>query len=96
MSVTLDSVVVAVPGQISSEIGADEAVILGLDSGMYFGTNGVGTLVWRLVGSPVSVSEIVDSIVAEYEVDPTQCVEDLVPFIDQLIAAGLVQVLTST
>lgn len=96
MELTPDTIVVAAADQVSSEVGDDETVMLGLREGVYFGTGGVGSLVWREVRSPTSLGAIADTIVEQYEVDRDRCLADLFLFTQDLLDRGLVEVRPST
>jgi hypothetical protein len=69
-----------------------EVVILHLEEGVYYGLNEVGTRVWELVQQPRSVSEIVDAIVAEFEVERQRCSSDVGELVQALAERGLVSV----
>jgi len=87
-----DTTVVAVsPRQISSAMGAEQA-ILQLDAGKYFGLNPVGARVWQLLVQPRQVSEVLATLLAEYEVPADRCRADLLVLLRQLAAAGLIEV----
>ena len=88
----LDTSVVAISArQISSAMGAEQA-ILQLDSGKYFGLNPVGARVWQLAAEPHKVSEILATLLAEYEVPADRCRADLFALLQKLQAAGLIEV----
>ena len=84
MTITRDSVVVAVKSQVSCQLDA-ETVILHYDKGLYFGLNEVGTLVWKQVQNPRTVQEIRDAILREYEVSGEQCERDLFALLRRLL-----------
>lgn len=84
--------VVAVKDQIAANLQG-EAVILNLKTGIYFGLNSVGVRIWELIQKPVNVSEISSAILAEYEVEPDRCEQDVLKLIDRLLEADLVEVL---
>jgi hypothetical protein len=86
-----DSVVVASTHQISADL-ADEAAILNLTSGVYYGLDEVGAGIWRLIVEPRRVADIESTILAEYDVDASQCTVDIRAFIAGLAAEGLVNV----
>ena len=69
-----------------------ETVILHFDSGNYFGLNDVGTLVWKMIQQPRSVSEVRDAILSEYEVDADQCERELLDLLGELRERGLIEV----
>jgi hypothetical protein len=71
---------------------AGEAVILNLDSGVYFGLADSGARIWELLSAPTSVADLRDAVVAEFEVDAETCLRDLRTLLTQLLDAGLVLV----
>jgi hypothetical protein len=89
------SIVVAVKEQISSDLGG-EAVILNLQSGVYHGLNEVGARIWNLIVQPQPVKQIKQTLVQEYEVEPEVCTRDLLILLDELKAAGLIEVRDET
>jgi|SRR5579863_4925643 hypothetical protein len=91
MTISRDSVVVAVKSQVSCQVDG-ETVVLHFDKGLYFGLNEVGTLIWNQVQHPRKVREIRDAILREYEVPHEQCERDLFTLLQQLSEKGLVEV----
>jgi Coenzyme PQQ synthesis protein D (PqqD) len=88
---TLDSVVVQAPEQLSSGLGG-EAVLLDLREGVYYGLDSVGARIWELVQEPRSVADVRDTLLAEYEVEPERCEQDVVRLLTDLAEHGLVEV----
>lgn len=91
MTISKDSVIVAVKSQVSCQVDA-ETVVLHFDKGLYFGLNEVGTLVWNQLQQPRKVQEIRDAILSEYEVPAEQCERDLLSLLEQLSEKGLIEV----
>jgi trimethylamine:corrinoid methyltransferase-like protein len=85
-----ETTVVATPGQISSDL-AGEAVILDLRSGVYYGLNEVGARIWHLVQHPHTIQAIQHAILEEYDVDSEACTQDISHLLQDLKAAGLVE-----
>ena len=79
-----------VPPQVLSRLVGDETVLLNLESGIYFGLDGVGQCIWEAVSEGKTLGETVDVIVAEYEVDEGQARKDVVAFVEELLGRGLV------
>ena len=88
---SLGSIIVASERQVSTDL-ANETAILNLDSGVYYGLNEVGALVWREVQHPRSVADLRDAILKEYDVDPEACIRDLFKVLRDLATAGLVEI----
>jgi hypothetical protein len=89
------SVVVVAGEQISSDL-AGEAVILNLKDGVYYGLDDVGARIWNLIQEPQSVDDICDRIFEEYDVGAGQCEHDVLALLDELAAAGLIEVRDAT
>ncbi|MDQ6663591.1 MAG: PqqD family peptide modification chaperone [Acidobacteriota bacterium] len=88
--ITTAATVVAAKSQISCDLSG-EAVILNLQSGTYFGLNSVAARVWDLVQKPRTVSEVRDTIFAEYDVPMERCERELLGLLDQLQSKGLIE-----
>ena len=67
-----------------------EAVILNLESGVYFGLNEVGTRIWALIQQYGSLRKVLEAMQQEYEVAPQVLESDLLQLVGQLHARGLV------
>jgi hypothetical protein len=89
--ILLDSIVSVAPDQVSCELDG-EAAILNLTKGAYHGLDAVGAAVWNLITNPTPVSKIVDTIVAQFDVDRARCERDLLVLLAQLDERGLVQI----
>lgn len=85
------SEVVAVSEQIFSDL-AGEAVILNLKSGVYIGLNEVGAIIWSWIQEPKTVESLQTQLLNEYEVEPELCHKDLIKTLQDLKAAGLIEV----
>jgi len=79
----------SIPPQVMSRLVGDETVLLDLASGVYFGLDGVGKRIWESVADGGSLSQVVDVIVAEYEVDEAQAEQDVLAFASDLLERGL-------
>lgn len=74
----------------ASRLIAGEAVILSLDTKVLRGLNAVGSRVWDLIDGHRSVEEIVDVIVAEFDVAQPEAAADVGAFLRELVDKGLV------
>jgi hypothetical protein len=79
------------PNHLYSEI-ADEAVILDLESGVYYGLNSVGVAIWQWLQQPQSEEELLNLVLEEYEVTPEQAKQDLQSILKEMLAVGLLEV----
>ena len=72
------------------ELGG-ESVLLNLESGTYFGLDGVGTRMWARVTTASSVQEAFEALCGEYEVPPVELRRDLGTLLAGLVEKGLLE-----
>ena len=89
--VTLDSPVAICDDVVWRELEG-EAVILNLDSGIYFGLDPVGTRMWALVQESGSLRRAFEVLLEEYEVEAQRLEEDLLRLVERLRGNGLLRV----
>lgn len=89
-TIDLQSRFVVTDKQISSQLG-DESVILDLKDGIYYGLDAVGTRIWNLLASPLSVADICDKLQEEYDVQRDECGEAVIALVADLEARGLIE-----
>lgn len=95
-ALTTSSIVVASHRQVSCEVG-EEAVLLSIEDGEYYGLNPVGAAIWRHIQEPRSVAAVRDRLLAEFsDVDPATCEAEVLAFLAELLEVRLVEVEPST
>ena len=90
-AIPLDARIVPSTKQISCEL-EDEAVVLNLENGVYYGLNTVAARVWELAQEAKTVREIRDFLLAEYEIEEATCTRDLIDLLGQLHRWQLIDV----
>jgi hypothetical protein len=78
-----------VPPQVMSRLVGEETVLLDLATGMYFGLDGVGKVIWESVSDGHTLAQAADAIVDAYEVDIEQAQADVLDFAGDLVERGL-------
>jgi hypothetical protein len=68
-----------------------ETVLLDLASEQYFGLDEVGTRIWQLLNDRKTVSEMVDILLNEYEVQRGPLEADVRELLRTLMEAGLIR-----
>jgi len=91
MKLTLEARVAVSPDVMLQEVGG-EGVLLDLKSESYFGLDGVGTRIWRLVEDDGHLKVVHAKLLDEYDVEPARLEDDLGELIGRLVEAGLVNV----
>jgi hypothetical protein len=86
------TIVVRVEGLCTGELDG-EAVLMSIDQGRYHGMDQIGTRIWRLIETPLVISDLCDQLRKEYRVTPEECERDVMAFLDQLAQANLLRVI---
>jgi len=90
-TISKTSTVSAAPGQVSSTVEG-EAVILNVETGIYYGLNPVGAWVWESLQTPTTVAQLLEGLVAEFDVDEERGESDLMALLDDLADVSLIEV----
>ncbi|MHB0962465.1 MAG: PqqD family protein [Gemmatimonadaceae bacterium] len=86
---SLDDTVVVSNDQVAADL-AEEVVILGMKEGMYFSVSAVAARVWALLQTPRRLADVVAALTSEYDVPADQCAAEVLAFVEELAARGLV------
>ena len=86
-----DDQVFTVSSDVLFQEVSGETVLLDLDSEQYFGLDAVGTRIWSLLKEGRAVREMVETLLAEYEVEPEQLAGDVRELLAALLDAGLIE-----
>lgn len=78
-------------GDVAFREIAREGVLLDLESGTYYGLNGVGTRAWALVQDGRDLRAVHAQLILEYDVDANVLEADLIAWAEQLLRDGLVR-----
>jgi hypothetical protein len=80
------------PHVVYQELAGEEgAVLLNLDTGVYFGLNPVGARIWELLENPRSEAQLQATIAEEFEVDPDVALTDVREFLAGLNERNLLR-----
>ena len=87
MTVRPDSVIVQEDEPVAAEVDG-EVVMLSERAGAYFGLDGIGSEIWRLIGEPRRVSDLCQSLAQRYDVDGETLTRDVSPSSTSCLRAG--------
>jgi hypothetical protein len=90
MELSLRHSITVAPDIVFREVDG-EAVILNLDSGLYFGLDQVGTRIWQLIQEHGSLQKVFETMCHEFDVGSDTLERDLLGLMDELCAKGLVR-----
>ena len=68
----------------------EDVVILDVTSGRYFALDGAGALIWELLEDEATRDELIDTVVASFDVDHDEAAVDIDELIAELADRGLV------
>jgi len=94
MQLTLDQTVAVSEDAVFRELDG-EAVVLNLETGMYYGLDEVGTSVWRAVDPSGTLRSAVDRVVSTFAVDRGVAEQDVLELAAGLVDKGLWMVATA-
>jgi hypothetical protein len=92
LNVGIETVVCASKQQVFCNV-AEEAVLLSMEDGAYYGLNDVAASIWRQIQEPRSVGQIRDALLTEYcDIDESECESTVSAFLSEMISLRLVDV----
>jgi hypothetical protein len=78
------------PEEVLARQVGEEAVMLDLARGTYFGLDPVGARIWQLLGQGKTLAEVCDAMVDEYDVSREVIERDVAKLVQELVDRGLV------
>lgn len=82
---------VTIPPHVMARQVGDETVILDLASGTYFGLNPVGARIWQLISEGKTMDNVLESVLAEFEVSAAEAERDLDNLVSELHCRELIK-----
>lgn len=89
--IMLNSIVSRNEDLVSSELD-DGLVMMSLENNSYYGLDSIGKRVWDLLEEKKSFQELLNILIAEYEVSEGECKKDLIALLDNLQKENIVTV----
>jgi len=87
--ISMNTMVVQTEGMPYTYIG-DEIAFMNIENNKYYGLDSVGTRIWRLIGQPRRLSEVIDELLKEYDVERATCEENVLEFMEKLHEENLI------
>lgn len=69
-----------------------EAVLLNVQTGVYFGLDSTGTAIWQILEKKSRLDQVLKAMLQDYEIDEDTCRADLLKFVSSLEKNGLLEV----
>jgi Coenzyme PQQ synthesis protein D (PqqD) len=90
MSIGLDTILSRNDDILHASVGSEEAVMMSVTAGRYYGLNAVASRIWELLETPKTIAQLCAQICEEFEVDAQTCKSEVLKFVQNLIDNGLV------
>ena len=74
----------------------DEMVVMDDEKGSFYGLDATAKMIYGLLDSPRTLSEIIELITSKYNVSAEQCEKDILPFLDTMVTSRLLIVSAPT
>jgi hypothetical protein len=87
---TLKSIIQRDPEVIAAEAD-QELVMVSVATGHYYGLSDVAREIWDAIERPKKISDLVDNLVASYNIDAPSCEEQTLSFLESLLDEGLLK-----
>ena len=68
-----------------------EQVMVDFEQGKYFMIKGVGNDIWDMLADDVTVTQIMDKLLLEYDVTKEQCEAEVLNFLTELEKLGIIE-----
>ncbi|MBM7604634.1 hypothetical protein JOC75_002637 [Metabacillus crassostreae] len=78
-------------GNIVSDMDG-ETVMLSIENGKYYNLGEIGGAIWELIKKPITMEQLINQLLEKYAVDPAQCEDQVIVFVNSLNKEGLVKV----
>jgi hypothetical protein len=90
-NISLKTIVSQKEGNIVSNMGG-EKVMLSVQNGKYYNLGEIGGVIWDKIEKPLTINQLVLALTAEYDVNQSECEEQVLSFLEKLVTEGLVEV----
>ncbi|MFB5760235.1 lasso peptide biosynthesis PqqD family chaperone [Paenibacillus medicaginis] len=89
-NISVHDTILRCSGNLASDMDGDK-VMMSIESGKYYNLGKVGGRIWELAISPVTISQIVEALVAEYDIERGLCEQQVITFVAALHKENLIQ-----
>lgn len=69
-----------------------EVVMMNMEKGQYFMMNEVGSRIWEIIEEPMKISELIDALLGEFDVERDECENAVMEFLNDLSYGDLIKV----
>ncbi|ATW28172.1 lasso peptide biosynthesis PqqD family chaperone [Candidatus Formimonas warabiya] len=89
--IQLETVIIQTTGLVAADLDGEKAM-MSVEKGKYYGLDATGSCIWELIAKPVTVKEVIEALMDQYDVDETTCQKDVLVFLNKMVDEGLVSI----
>lgn len=81
-------------GQVNGNIISDmdgEKVMLSVENGKYYNFGEIGGVIWDYMKEPIKINQLVAILIDKYDVEQIQCEQQVISFLEQMLAENLIE-----
>ncbi len=87
--ITLNSIITRSDGFVSADLD-DETVLMSIEEGTYFGFDVILSTIWKYIEKPISVTDLISTLLKIYDVEKTECEKDVLDVLSDMFEDNLV------
>ena len=91
-TISENTVISVTEEQITGDLLDGEVVILNMKDDVYYGLDQVGGRIWSLIQEPITIGEIIENLLEEFDVEYQQCSEEVLALLEDMLTKGLIEV----
>jgi hypothetical protein len=76
---------------VATEVN-DEIVLMNLERDRCYGLGSTGSDIWRRLGEPIEVSELLAQLESSYQAEPGEIQSDVLKTLNQFASEGLIEI----
>jgi hypothetical protein len=93
--IDLNTCIMQATNLISCDLDGETA-LMSVEHGKYYGINPIGSRIWALIEQPRLISDLCACLLSEFEVESTQCENDVLAFLSELAKDNLVKIVDNS
>jgi Coenzyme PQQ synthesis protein D (PqqD) len=92
LKITEKSIIEQGQGNVVSDMNG-EKVMMSIENGKYYNLGAIGGVIWDEISIPISISNLVEKLSDEYDIETQECMNQVISFIDKLKDEMLIKIL---
>jgi DNA-directed RNA polymerase delta subunit len=89
MKLTIDTIIQRKNEILTSDIDG-EKVMMSIQQGEYYGLGNTGSFIWDNIENQIKIEDLINLITQEFNVNKERCLNDIMPFLTDLVEKGLI------